>query len=86
MIQTYVVTVDGQERLRFRADFTNSGFPLLIVDPQADTEKMTTISVRDATHRPHNAARMLNDWCEAQGGGCWGGDEDWDCAELEDDG
>jgi len=65
MTTTYQVLVNGIERLRFRADFTQASSPICTVD-QLGRPFVTVFQVADAKHRPHTAAEMLNNWFRSQ--------------------
>ena len=58
---TYRVLVNGEERLRFSADFASPESPLIITAP---------FQVADVRHCPIEAARLLNDWLRS--GEMWG--------------
>lgn len=76
MRNTYIVTVDGEERLRFSADLSQAAEPLMIIGE--DGEKLPTpYCTGDARHNQDMAAELLNNWLWSEGGEAWGESEDW---------
>lgn len=73
---TYRVTVNGDVRMMFSADFRQASCPIMLEG------RSTPFQVADARHDPVRAAEMLNRWCESQGGGAW---DDGDEIEVEVD-
>jgi hypothetical protein len=61
MTTTYQVLVNGTERLRFRADFTQAHSPICTID-QHGRPFATAFQVADARHKPQSAAELLNNW------------------------
>lgn len=65
MDTTYRVTVNGAERLRFRADFTTAASPIRVLD-ELGCPWVTAFQVGDARHKPTIAAERINNWFRAQ--------------------
>lgn len=79
MTKTYQVLVGGDVRMNFTGDFTQASSPITLEGSS------TPFQVADARHRPGNAARLLIDWCEMQGGSNVGGDEEYEVVAVEEE-
>lgn len=75
---TYNVLVNGDTRMTFEADFAQASDPILL------NGSSTPFQVADARHEPIRAARMLNDWCRAEGGEAWGEEEEFEVVREGD--
>lgn len=75
--QTYIISVDGNERATFSANFAEASSPILI------DGRSTPFQVADARHRETRAAQILIDWCRSQGGPIVDEDEDWEVEEQD---
>jgi hypothetical protein len=59
---TYEIRVNDHIRATFAADFARAEYPITL-----DGEP-TPYQVGDARHRPDEAAELLIDWCDSEGG------------------
>lgn len=77
MTTTYQVVVGSDVRMTFAADFAQAASPITL---EGDS---TPFQVADARHRPEEAARKLIAWCDSQGGGCVGDDEEYEVVVVD---
>lgn len=77
--KTYEIRVDGDVRMTFSADFAQASSPLLLEGAG------TPFQVADAKHRPYEAARLLIDWSNQQGGSNVADDEDYEVEVVEEE-
>lgn len=77
-METYQVKVGNDVRMTFSADFAQASSPIWMDDTS------TPFQVADARHRPIKAARLLIDWCNAQGVSAVEDGEEWEIVEVEE--